>query len=1244
MEGAGNGGRLWDPRRDTRGNRGQPQQQQLYDGVAMGLQDGWHPGQLYGDQRAGYAMGMQPASAPAPMPGGEMQMHNQSERERMMGQAMGMGQMGMRMQMGGAGQAPYQQHVDPALEYAANMRAQAAGWDMQGMHQHHQYHGMGYGGHTMGYEGVQRPYQGVGGMMQQAGMARAGAGVTTPYEGVAQQLAFTPAAGVAENVAMGMGSAEAQSAGGGGEVPGTPPRAGADRTRPRVESPQRGETSVTHPVWDDTWLRELTIEEALVEAQLDGADVGELLEVPDGITWPPDELLASMEAHSRGTSQSRNAAVVKWLGSAFEGMVLTKHVMFLVMGERQTVESTTMEAVRDGLIEVFPWAHNVTVGDDYAWPEIGQKQDLTSKHEVALRIIWIEAILRLALAARHGEEQLVRHMSERSEEVREREDARAANSVIRDVANTPSDSGAVQLKFGTAVMEAHGAMVAAAHAISGEADFAEMRRNKMTKTLVMKLARRMRNAVAEDEERRLPAGVSSRARDLSDARRGFVAAVGTTAGVTIKRLPHEHSMTALRNVVRDPAEMYMCEAAADETIVRQIHDAVDLAAKQPHTDAVTAFAKKIMAHANREEAGDAFKSFAGYVAMLSPLAVDFEPPGSEYGSEMSRRLAWIRSDSPEGMMKLLAMRIQECQERSTPGTVGRDSDMASPERRRQRSGVTGSTASEADRRASEMMRNAGLVPPPAPATAGHVPQPMPTMPAMPVMPGWPPSMPPYGMPHGVASGGGGVDTWGGGLGPPPMAAAFYNQMYEMNRPRYGGTRQEDALIESFNDRGQAPITVPMALAMRSAIPGDVMNERAASDVQLRDTVMPGGISRKVEMVASELKDEEFFPGEPQIALFLSGKTGRADGFVPAMFQKMTGWSKHRGSNTEEQIEVAAKFGMRGRAAVRNLPKFPPVNSMETYENMVEGFVAVAHHAPAEMVAGLREFFSIQRKHYQNCSKAGLTHVTYATLYSDLCDRLDQCSTHVDRRQVGRILMLPRWDVLPKDLSASMVLREQQLKQILDALRAESGSAGASPLAVPTGAAPPKAAPPTPAAETRKERQARERKEANDAKAKAGDAKKTAASEAALARKALEDKRPPAANKSVGPCFEFVKGRCTRGAQCRFSHDQAVIDQAKANYQPAAVGEQWAQKWIDRNEPSRQTDPPARVRGTTAIAGAWVLAKDRWSICEQTNGKCFARHVECKHDCNCSLCQTPNGKQWPKMVAVRVRPAAWQGDE
>ena len=175
-----------------------------------------------------------------------------------------------------------------------------------------------------------------------------------------------------------------------------------------------------------------------------------------------------------------------------------KHVMFLVMGKRQTVESTTMEAVRDGLIEVFPWAHNATVGDDYVWPEVGQQQKSTSKREVALRIVWIESVLRLALAAKHGEERLVRHLSARGNEVAESEDAEAASRVIRDVATTPADAGAIQIKFGTAVMEAHVAMIAATNALTGETDYEEMRRSKMVKTLVMKLARKLRNAVAED--------------------------------------------------------------------------------------------------------------------------------------------------------------------------------------------------------------------------------------------------------------------------------------------------------------------------------------------------------------------------------------------------------------------------------------------------------------------------------------------------------------------------------------------------------------------------------------------------------------------------------------------------------------------------------------------------------------------------------------------------------------------------
>ena len=65
-------------------------------------------------------------------------------------------------------------------------------------------------------------------------------------------------------------------------------------------------------------------------------------------------------------------------------------------------------------------------------------------------------------------------------------------------------------------------------------------------------------------------------------------------------------------------------------------------------------------------------------------------------------------------------------------------------------------------------------------------------------------------------------------------------------------------------------------------------ERAVCDVKLRDTMMPGGIARKVEMVAAVLYDKEFFPGEPQIALFMAGRWSRADGFKPFMCQKMRG--------------------------------------------------------------------------------------------------------------------------------------------------------------------------------------------------------------------------------------------------------------------------------------------------------------------------------------------------------------------
>lgn len=74
-------------------------------------------------------------------------------------------------------------------------------------------------------------------------------------------------------------------------------------------------------------------------------------------------------------------------------------------------------------------------------------------------------------------------------------------------------------------------------------------------------------------------------------------------------------------------------------------------------------------------------------------------------------------------------------------------------------------------------------------------------------------------------------------------------------------------------------------------------------------------------------------------------------------------------------------------------------------------------------------------------------------------------------------MIPRWDDLPRGLAAAIVLREQQLKQILDAIRKERAGTAPSAPAVPHGAAPPASAPPaTPNTETAKDRRARERKE------------------------------------------------------------------------------------------------------------------------------------------------------------------------
>ena len=164
----------------------------------------------------------------------------------------------------------------------------------------------------------------------------------------------------------------------------------------------------------------------------------------------------------------------------------------------------------------------------------------------------------------------------------------------------------------------------------------------------------------------------------------------------------------------------------------------------------------------------------------------------------------------------------------------------------------------------------------------------------------------------------------GGVAPPggtPMEQAMLEALVGLQRTRYGGTRQEDELIDSFVRRGDAQITMPMALAARSTISGDVMHERASQDIRLRDTTVPGGIARKVEMIASALRMEHIYPGEPQVLLFITGKVSRGDGFKPVMFQRRRDWTERRDFDVSSEVEVAASGGLRGRAAVRNLPTF-----------------------------------------------------------------------------------------------------------------------------------------------------------------------------------------------------------------------------------------------------------------------------------------------------------------------------------
>ena len=465
----------------------------------------------------------------------------------------------------------------------------------------------------------------------------------------------------------------------------------------------------------------------------------------------------------------------------------------------------------------------------------------------------------------------------------------------------------------------------------------------------------------------------------------------------------------------------------------------------------------------------------------------------------------------------------------------------------------------------------------------------------------------------------------------------------MNRQRHGGSATEDELIDRFNEIGAARVTTDMALAARSAPPGDGMHLNAGMDMKLRDTTTPVGVARKIEVVAADLRLKYFFLGEPQLVLFIHGKVSRNDGFKPFMFQRSRVFAEKRSGMAHTTVDVAASNGSRGSAAVRNLPPLLPVENMAQWESMVDGLIAAAAHMPAELVDGIEPFFSIQRKHYDK-THSKLRSMTWSKIYNDFLDRCDAHSSSVDERALNIRRVVPRWDEFPLKLSARMLLREDKLSEIADELNEEREARGAN---VSPSAQAKSAARTATAAAVDAER-------ARAAKAEKTAAQKLKKEQEKAAKKLVADAKKGggggggAGNAGGGgtgkapACYDFIRdGSCSRGDACRFSHDPAACHAASAA--PAAVSSMWGQKWKDRVNPQRGSDPAARVHGSKKFFFTGILAKDRWEICEQTAQKCFKRHVECNGRCKCALCSKPQGKKWPELVDEDMKASGHPSD-
>ena len=128
----------------------------------------------------------------------------------------------------------------------------------------------------------------------------------------AQQPVFTPVAGEA-------------AATGGAENTNMTEGTNVGETRGREASPPRPSTPSARlavRVWESKWLRELTVEEGTMHAELDGDEIRTLMKIGDDKVYPPAAFMDEAVKHCRASSGMRSAAIVKWSHKTFHTLVM----------------------------------------------------------------------------------------------------------------------------------------------------------------------------------------------------------------------------------------------------------------------------------------------------------------------------------------------------------------------------------------------------------------------------------------------------------------------------------------------------------------------------------------------------------------------------------------------------------------------------------------------------------------------------------------------------------------------------------------------------------------------------------------------------------------------------------------------------------------------------------------------------------------------------------------------------------